>query len=218
MAILYSIILIHFLAQLTPGPDLLLISRVAMTQGKMAAVATVFGISIGIAVWIILTLTGFSLVLARWPWLQSIIMLFGAIFLAKMGLAMIQSYRSYKAKSEQHQQAEVISASSPQSYWRLFSQGLLTNLANPKAIIYFASVFSLAVNSKELQNLKFLLGLAVTIETFLVFIFIAWGLSHPKLKPYYQKNEHYIDGIAGLLFVLFAVFLLIDAIKGFLLF
>lgn len=220
MTILFSIIILHFLAQITPGPDILLISKIAMTKGKIPAIFSILGITLGIAIWIILTLTGFSLLLAQFTWIQPLIMLFGAVFLAKMGIAMLKSYYQQSQKqanihqTESHDEALTIPPIKKQSNLRYLTQGLFTNLANPKAVIYFASVFSLAVKSPELQSFKPVLAIVVIIETFLVFLALVWALSHPKIQPLYQKNERYIDGIAGLCFVAFALFLAIDGIQG----
>lgn len=220
MTVLFSIIILHFLAQITPGPDILLIGKIAMTKGKIPAIFSITGITLGIAIWIILTLTGFSLLLSQFTWIQPLIMLFGAVFLAKMGIAMIRSYHAQTQKLAHAQQGENPHPHidepniQQQSNLQYLTQGLFTNLANPKAVIYFASVFSLAIKSPELQSLKPVLAIVVIIETFLVFLALAWALSHPKIQPLYQKNERYIDGIAGLCFVGFALFLAIDGVKG----
>lgn len=208
MSLLFSIMLLHFLAQMTPGPDVLLISRLAITQGRTVAIYAIAGISLGIAVWIILTLTGFGLLLQQWQWFQPLIMGFGAIFLTKMGWGMLSGALAQfkQAKTESHDEYHQAMENN-YSHTHYLMQGLITNLINPKALIYFASVFSLAVNSPELQQFKWVLAMVIIIETFLVFVLLAFILSNQKIKPYYQNYSHYIDGTAGILFIGFAGYL-----------
>lgn len=211
MSMIVSIMLLHFLAQMTPGPDVLLISQLAIRQNLRVAIYAVAGISLGIAVWIILTLTGLGVLLQQWAWFQPLIMGFGAIFLAKMGWVMC----SATLKTLKNPTNIFENADEPQttlSHGQYLIQGLITNLINPKALIYFASVFSLALNSPQIQQLKWLLGIIIIIETFIVFVFLAWILSNKRIKPYYQKYHYIIDGLAGVLFLGFAIWLAWQAI------
>lgn len=211
MSMIVSIMLLHFLAQMTPGPDVLLISQLAIRQNLRVAIYAVAGISLGISVWIILTLTGLGVLLQQWAWFQPLIMGFGAIFLAKMGWAMY----SATLKTLKNPTNIFENAGEPQttlSHGQYLIQGLITNLINPKALIYFASVFSLALNSPQIQQLKWLLGIIIIIETFIVFVFLAWILSNQRIKPYYQKYHYIIDGLAGVLFLGFAIWLAWQAI------
>ena len=100
----------------------------------------------------------------------------------------------------------------PQNY---FLQGLLTNLSNPKTLIYFSSVFSLALSSSAGSDLKTQLAFIIPIQTFLVFSLLMMIVSMPKIKVLYQRAGSYIDIISGGLFLAFAVWLWYDAIKMF---
>lgn len=210
MSLILSMMLLHGLAVLTPGIDVVLISKTAMREGKKSAIFTAIGISVGCSIWIILTLAGFNILLTKFTWLQPIMMLLGGLFLAKMGWAMFGAYLN------RHQMTilEETELKALPSFKQSFLTGLWTNLANPKALIYFTSVFSLAIQSPQLKELSILLGIFLVIETFILFACLGWALSHQQIKIYYQKNEIYIEAIAGLLFLGFAVFLIFDAIKG----
>lgn len=206
MSMILSIMLLHFLAQMTPGPDVLLISQLAIRKNLRVAIYAVMGISLGIAVWIILTLTGLGVLLQQWAWFQPLIMGFGAIFLAKMGWAMC-SATLQTLKNPTNIFENTNEPQTTLSHGQYLIQGLITNLINPKALIYFASVFSLALNSPQIQQLKWLLGIIIIIETVIVFVFLAWILSNQRIKPYYQKYHYVIDGLAGVLFLGFAIWL-----------
>lgn len=97
---------------------------------------------------------------------------------------------------------------------RLLLKGLLTNLANPKALIYFGSVFVLFVGGQVSNVVRVEIFALVVIETFLWFMLVAILFSLPKLKALYQSVGGYIDGIAGIFFVGFGLNLIYQSIMA----
>ena len=90
MSLLFTICFLHFVAQLSPGPDILLIAKSAASTTRMNALKVIAGISVGIVVWVVLTLAGFTVLIDQFPWIQQVLMVIGGLFLAKMGLAMLK--------------------------------------------------------------------------------------------------------------------------------
>src|SRR5699024_6920667 len=90
MSLLFTICLLHFVAQLSPGPDVLLIAKSAASTTRQNALKVIAGISAGIVVWVILTLAGFTVLIDQFPWIQQVLMVLGGVFLAKMGWAMLK--------------------------------------------------------------------------------------------------------------------------------
>lgn len=207
MSLLFTICLLHFVAQLSPGPDVLLIAKSAASTSKSNTLKVVLGISLGIAVWVLLTLCGFTLLIDKFPWIQQVLMLMGGFFLAKMGWGML-SY-GIKMLNQSLSFAEDV-AIERQHYFLL---GLFTNLANPKALIYFSSVFSLALSSSASGAIKTYLAVIIPIQTFIVFTLFMWVMSLPKIKALYRKSGSYIDIVSGVLFLIFALFLFYDAVQ-----
>lgn len=209
MSLLLSICALHFIAQLTPGPDVLLIAKSAVSTSKRNTLMTILGITAGVAVWVVLTLLGFTLLIQQWPWIQQLIMLLGGLFLAKMGYAM---FKGGCAALKQEISLDVQGQTPPQNY---FLNGLLTNLSNPKIVIYFSSVFSLALSSSANPDLKLQLAIIIPIQTFLVFSLLMWILSRARIKARYQQLSAYIDLLSGLLFMFFAAWLWFDVVRLF---
>ena len=90
MSLLITICLLHFIAQLSPGPDVLLVAKSAASNSRANTLKIVLGISVGIVVWVVLTLLGFTVLIEQWPWIQQALMLIGGFFLAKMGYGMLK--------------------------------------------------------------------------------------------------------------------------------
>ena len=209
MSLLITICLLHFIAQLSPGPDVLLVAKSAASNSRANTLKIVLGISVGIVVWVVLTLLGFTVLIEQWPWIQQVLMLIGGVFLAKMGYGML---KGGLASLKQQASLEGVMEQKPQNYFIL---GLLTNLSNPKTLIYFSSVFSLALSSSAGESIKPQLAIIIPIQTFIVFSLLTFIMSMPKMKAMYQCAGSYIDIISGAFFLIFAVFLWIDAIHLF---
>ena len=209
MSMLLTICALHFVAQLSPGPDVLLVAKSSASTTRANTLKIILGISAGVVVWVALTLLGFTVLLEQWPWIQQVLMLIGGLFLAKMGYAML---RGGIATLKQNTNLDGVIEQPPKNYFLL---GLYTNLANLKIVIYCSSVFSLALSSTAGANLKPQLAVIIPIQTFLVFSLLMMIMSIPKIKRVYQKSGSYIDIVSGSFFLLFAIFLWVDVLKMF---
>lgn len=212
MSLLLTICALHFVAQLSPGPDVLLIAKSSASTSRANTLKIIFGISVGIVVWVVLTLLGFTVLIEQFPWIQQVLMLIGGVFLARMGWAMLNGgLKTLKQETnlDDGQQPTVPGSKNH------FLLGLFTNLSNPKTLIYFSSVFSLALSSSASTHLKTQLAVIIPLQTFLVFALFMLIMSMPKIKAAYQRSGSYIDIISGGLFLIFAIWLGVDALAMF---
>ncbi|MDP1315671.1 threonine transporter RhtB [Acinetobacter lwoffii] len=208
MSLLFTICLLHFVAQLSPGPDILLIAKSAASTTRQNALKVIAGISAGIVVWVVLTLAGFTVLIGQFPWIQQALMLLGGMFLAKMGWAMLKG-GVHSFKNGHQTDDDTNGQVQAKNYFML---GLWTNLSNPKTLIYFSSVFSLALSSSASDYLKAQLAVIIPLQTFVTFALLMLLISQPKIKTLYQRSVSYIDMISGGLFLLFALWLWYDAL------
>ena len=207
MSLLFTICLLHFVAQLSPGPDVLLIAKSSASTTRTNTLKIILGISVGIVVWVVLTLLGFTVLTQQFPWIQQVLMFVGSLFLAKMGWAMLKGGIS-ALKNKVQADDEVVVEKTKENYFLL---GLFTNLANPKTLIYFSSVFSLALSANAGEYLKTQLAFIIPIQTFITFTLLMMIVSQPKIKDAYQRAGAYIDVLSGSLFLIFAIVLCYEA-------
>lgn len=99
----------------------------------------VLGITCGVMVWAV-ALLGLNLILARMAWLHNIIMVGGGLYLCWMGYQMLRG--ALKKEGNWPRRA---SGGLARSRTQLREGIADQSAANPKAIIYFGSVFSLFV-------------------------------------------------------------------------
>lgn len=200
-----TVALVHLIALMSPGPDFFFVSQTAASRSRKEAMLGVLGISLGIVVWAGVALMGLHLILQKMAWLHQVIMISGGIYLLWMGWQLLCSAR------KQHKQApqpDVKMALPLQG--RSFLKGFLTNLSNPKAVIYFGSVFSLFVGDDVGAGERWGIFLLIVLETFCWFTLVASIFALPAMRRGYQRLAKWIDGLAGVLFAGFGIHLIIS--------
>ena len=195
---------VHLLALISPGPDFFFVSQTAVSRSRKEAMLGVLGITAGVMVWAGVALLGLHIILEKMAWLHNIIMVGGGLYLCWMGYQMLRGALKKSAASTDEPQVEL--ARGGQS----FIKGLLTNLANPKAIIYFGSVFSLFVGDNVGSGERWGIFLLIALETFAWFTLVASLFALPAMRRGYQKMAKWIDGVAGALFAGFGIHLIIS--------
>jgi threonine efflux protein len=204
MSILPTIALIQLVALATPGPDFFCVSQLAASRSRREALAGVVGIAMGVAVWAALALLGLQLLLHRLAWLERGIAVAGGAYLCWMGLQMLRA--AWRPKPDA---AEPVVDVSGQSAGRALLRGLFTNLANPKAAVYFASIFSAFVGDAMPAGARWGVWAMVTLETVLWFGVVAAIFALPAMRRGYVRASRWIDGGAGAIFALFGLHLIL---------
>ena len=197
-----TVALVHLIAPMSPGPDFFFVSQTAASRSRREAMMGVVGISLGIVVWAGVALMGLHLILQKMAWLHQIIMVGGGIYLCWMGWQLLRSARAQRAQPAAEAQVALPKAG------RSFIRGFLTNLSNPKAVIYFGSVFSLFVGDSVGAGARWGLFLLIVAETFVWFSLVAVVFALPAMRRGYQRLAKWIDGVAGVLFTGFGLHLI----------
>ncbi|NHB57284.1 LysE family transporter [Acinetobacter shaoyimingii] len=207
MTALLSIALIHFFALISPGPDFFFVTQSAIRQSRMHALFAALGISLSILVWAICAISGLHYLFQKIAWLQQVLMILGGIYLIYLGYLMLKSALN-RNKSNTLEKDEVSYQS--KSHIKLLLQGFFTNMANPKALVYFSSVFALAINTDTPLSAQSSLLLLVWLESLIWFSIVAYIFSWDKITNYYQRFTKWIDGITGGIFISFGCFLIFN--------
>jgi threonine/homoserine/homoserine lactone efflux protein len=137
---LWAFLLISIFVLVTPGPDTAVTIRNTLLGGRIAGVATAFGIALGQWIWALATSVGLVAILLASEPIFNAVRWAGAAYLIWLG---VQTLRSAMAPSPRD--AGSIATDLPGRRPRLsasagFRQGLLSDLGNPKMAVFFASV------------------------------------------------------------------------------
>jgi threonine/homoserine/homoserine lactone efflux protein len=145
---------------LTPGQDMILVMSRSIAQGAAAGVATAAGVSLGLVGHTLLATLGLGAILRTSEWLFIALKLVGAAYLVYLGVGLLRTKGAEL----------VVHASATRSLSRLFLDGALSNVSNPKvAIFYFAFLPQFVLPGAAYPTLAvFVLGLLYAALAFVV--------------------------------------------------
>lgn len=136
-------ILLFMLAALTlnvtPGIDMMYVIARSTNQGRTAGIASAFGITGGSLLQTLAVAFGLSGLLLAVPFAYDVVKFGGALYLIYLGIRTLLSrqHTITEAKVEQTSQ------------WRIFTQGVFTNVLNPKVAIFFLAFLPQFVDTKQ---------------------------------------------------------------------
>lgn len=114
---------------LLPGPDMLLLLHTGARDGCRVALATALGLGVARGCHVALAATGLALLFRSAPWTFDVVRIGGGCYLAWIGLQLLRTPVGLPV-------APSAAGLSAVSYRRAFRRGLLTNLLNPKALLF----------------------------------------------------------------------------------
>lgn len=198
LAQLGTIIALNLAGMYTPGPDFFLLLRLA-ARSRRHALAAVAGISTGILVWVTLTVLGTAALFTTNPELLGWVQLLGGSWLLYMGFSMTRS--GWQQRVNKVTLSELPTDALLGSVGKNYRLGLMTNLANPKAILFFASIMSpfMPTNPTLLTSAEIIIALVAC--TFLGFAALVMVVSATVVRKRLVAAGPWIDIIAGLLFL-----------------
>ena len=208
MTPIFSIALIHFFALISPGPDFFFVTQSAVRQSRLHALFAALGISLSILIWSICAMSGLHFLFQKIAWLQQVLMILGGLYLLYLGTLLVKSALQKKLPIQQN--TNDLKTIQQQSYIKILLQGFFTNMANPKALVYFSSVFAIGVNINTSLSEQSSLLFLVFFESLLWFSVVAYIFSLQRINHYYQKLSKWIDGLTGGIFISFGCLLILN--------
>jgi threonine/homoserine/homoserine lactone efflux protein len=132
-------------AYLVPGPDMILLLDTGARQGRNHALATVIGLALARAVHVTLAVLGLAALLKTAAWAFEIVRIFGVAYLIWIGISI------FRSSSLTPQHGTSTANAKPGGYFGAILRGLVTNISNPKALL-FCSVLLPQFVHPELGN------------------------------------------------------------------
>ncbi|ABZ77075.1 Lysine exporter protein (LYSE/YGGA) [Shewanella halifaxensis HAW-EB4] len=198
LQLLISLGIIHLAALASPGPDFALVVRLATQESRAAAIASSLGIAVAILGHTLLSLTGVSLIIQSSDLLFTMVQLAGASYLAWMGMGAIKAaWRHWQDPVS----IETAARGRGVTAYKGFMQGLYTNILNPKALVFFITLFSTLITPQVSFATKNMAALLLFSLSFVWFTFIAVVLSKPKVQLKMKKASPLINLITGVVFI-----------------
>jgi len=167
-------------AMASPGPALLLLIRTAIVEGRLAGVATGFGLALMAATWTGMALLGLQGVFTLVPWAYGAFKVAGVLYL------LFIAWRTWRGAREGID-ANVRPAR------HAFRDGVLINLLNPKSVLFAAAVLVVVFPASiPLAHKGFVVLNHVAVEI-VVYATLACLLSTAAVSRRYLKAKVWLD-------------------------
>ena len=189
----------HFFAVASPGPDFAIILKHSVQYGRRDALYTAVGIALGILLHVTYCLFGVAVIISSSPTLFAFLKYAAAAYLAFIG---VQALRS--KPSADGAQAMMLQ-SSPYSPLQAINKGFLVNALNPKATLFFLSLFTLVIDVSTPVTVQAAYGVYMALATWLWFSGLALFLSREKVRAFFNKAGHWFDRGIGVVLLLLAL-------------
>lgn len=188
-----AFVLVAALLTVAPGPDTFLVVRNSLRGGRRDGMLTALGISSGLYFHALLSAVGVSAVLAHSAAAFLVLKVAGACYLAWLG---IQSLRAALAAPAAARPDGVAAARVPGA--RSFREGLLTNLLNPKVIVFYLALLPQFISPGDAVIPKSLLLAAIHCTLGIAwFGFVSWGVDRSRQFFLRPRLRRFMDGLCG---------------------
>ncbi|WP_040976290.1 homoserine/threonine efflux transporter [Necropsobacter massiliensis] len=203
-----NLMFVHLIGLLSPGPDFFYVSRTAASSSRRNALCAISGITLGVTIWALAAMLGLAILFHNFPALHGVIILLGGSYLCYLGVLMAK-VRTNAVFTEAREQE----LNKQTTIGKEILKGLWINLSNAKVVVYFSSVMSLVlVNMTKTWEILTAL-LLIIVETFLYFYVVSILFSRPTAKRFYSQYSRYIDNMAGVIFILFGLYLIYSGVQ-----
>ncbi len=184
------------LAMMSPGPDMFLIIKNTIgTTSRHAATFTILGIALGLMVHITVSISGLSLLLINSPEAYQIIRYMGAAYLVYIGVRSFTRHASISSIS---------TVVCKRTNTTAFTEGLLTNLLNPKVTLYIIGLFTQLIGPNEALSVKVTYSIVLVIEAIVVWLIFSQLFRFTPFQKKIAKWTLWIDRAFGLILITIA--------------
>ena len=181
---------VHLLAAAAPGPDFILVSQQTLSSGNRAGLLCSLGIALGLSVHILYSSLGLAALIANSSSALWSIKLLGGCYLIYLGISGLRARAG-------NDQTEQLTTATESSALKTIGLGFLCNALNPKAPIYFVSLFTIVLSQDTPAQHLLIYGLWMMVLQLAWFSFLTLLLSRPLVTSKFQRMGHWIDRVAG---------------------
>ena len=191
--------LAHLIALTSPGPDTAIVLRQVSLYGRVEGIKASIGIGLGIYVHCLLAINGISLIILSNDLYKLIISLIGGVYIFYLGMTMFLSNSQVTTEINNNQSKNS------------FLNGLITNIFNIKAFLFFVSLFSIIIDN--LNGIYFYIyPIYFAAMSSIWFIFLSFVVTTSKNKTFNIYSNKYISSAMSIILCAIGLFILIRSI------
>lgn len=215
----FQVFLVALLAAVSPGPDFFIVMKNSLGYGRYVGAASAIGIGSALGIHAAYTILGLGVIIRDAVVLFKAIQIAGAAYLAYLGVsAIVASFKTGGAgidfgTGREADRAGAAAAVPAKSLAGGFRDGFLTNLLNPKAVVFFLSIFSQFIGADTPSWARWVYGAEVVVAVGGWFVFLAFGVSTGAVRGLYERGRAWIDRFFGVVLVALAGKIVASAVK-----
>lgn len=214
VAALYGIWVI---AVISPGPDLVVVLHRSLV-GRRHGVATAVGVVAGIAIWLAAAFAGLAALVRVYPQIMTGLQVAGGLLLASLGVLGLRGWWRSRAGAglvDGNPDGPVSPAPDrpdPRLPGTDFARGLATNLANPKALVFFGAVLTPFLSGEVPPGQSVVLVAGMIAVALVWFCTLAVAASHRRVNERVGRVLPTVDVVVSVLFLAVGVAFVIEAL------
>ena len=189
LGLFLTVAALHVLAAISPGPAFVVALRVAVAEGFRPALGVAFGFGLGAAIYAAAALVGLAALFAVAPVALNILKWAGAAFLLWLAVQMWRHARDPMPAVE----VDRMPRGALSAVWL----GLMTQLANPKAAVFFGAVFAGLVPPETSPVILAALLAVILVHETLWYALVARVFSAAPARSVYARAKAGIDRAFG---------------------
>jgi RhtB (resistance to homoserine/threonine) family protein len=180
--------LVHLFAVMSPGPSFLITARAAVARSRADGIKVALGLGAGSVVWSVAALLGLNLLFHQFPWLFIGMKVAGALYLLWI------AYQIFWHAADPIQMNGGVSID---TRYNPLLRGFLTQLSNPKVVVFFGSIF-VAMLPGELPGwmVAALIGI-VTVNEVVWYSLVSLFFGSSPVRRFYLIAKRWIDRVTG---------------------
>ena len=189
---------------LSPGPNLLVVVQASLVAGRPAGIATGLGVAAGDGIYAALGLLGIATLITHGGEVFSAVKVLGGVYMLWLAWRLVRRHPSARL--------DVELPMPPRSLGSHFLRGLLTDLANPQTVLFFASIFAVTLSADTPPWARLLSWLGILGVSVLWRSVLSVAFSRQRIRAAYGRFQQTIERIGGLILAGFGAKLVFDGI------
>lgn len=193
-----SLMAVFLVAAVTPGADFACVMRESVAHGRRAGILAAIGVGSAILVHAAYTVLGIGLIVAHSVVAFTIVKWAGAAYLVWLGVKSFRAPAPALPEAGMHDPAA-------RPLRRSLAIGALTNLLNPKATLFFVSLFSTIVSPATPLALQFGYGIAMALVLAGWFSVVALFLTTGTARAAFARAGRWFNRATGVMLIALGV-------------
>lgn len=198
ISLIGTVAVINFLGAISPGPDFIITVRNSLRYSRRSGIFTGLGVALGLLVHMTYCAAGVGLIISRSVPLFSIMKVLGSGYLLYLGITSILSKSSKINISDEKQSIDLNRGKS-------FRNGFINNVLNPKAMLFFLSLFTFVISPGTPAWVIAVCAIIVFMTAVVWFSTVAIFMTNHHVQIMFLRFEKPINIVLGSLLVFIGI-------------